>query len=423
MLDVLFGVKINFMAKRKIWIVTELFYPEETAVAYIFTRIADHLSKEYDVRVVCGPAFYDNEKKEFTDIKELSKEIIIYRNKSLNLNKNNLFLRTINIIILSLQLANSFGKRVSKGDIVLLATNPAPLLLIFGLLKHYKQFQLHILVHDVFPENTIPAGIFKTKNNFFYKLIKIIFDKAYSQADHLIVLGRDMKDVISSKVGSYKKIPISIVPNWADTSQIIPGKRTATLLNKWKLEDKIVLQYAGNIGRVQGLEVLIEAFRLSNNNELHLLLHGTGALIPIIKDYIKINKLTNISLFGSYSREEQNDILNSCDIAIVSLSIGMYGLGVPSKAYHILSAGKPILSLGDSRSEISCLVKEEGVGWSIEITDQKELIEFFNNLCKDNLNQYINMGLKGRLLVEGKYDEKLILVDFQKKMESIFLNN
>jgi len=53
------------MEKRKIWIVTELFYPEETAVAYIFTRIADHLSEKYDVRVICGPAFYDNEKKEF----------------------------------------------------------------------------------------------------------------------------------------------------------------------------------------------------------------------------------------------------------------------------------------------------------------------------------------------------------------------
>lgn len=411
------------MRKRKIWIISELFHPEETAVAYIFTRIADYLSESYDVSVICGPFFYDNEKKDFTDIKKISEKITIYRNESLNLNKNNLFQRSINIIYLSFQLANSFRKKASKDDIVLLATNPAPLLLLMGLLKKFKQFQLHILVHDVFPENTIPAGIFKSKKSLLYRFIKIIFDKAYSKADHLIVLGRDMKNVISTKVNRYNnKIPISIVPNWADTSQIIPQERAISFLKKWGLEHKIVLQYAGNIGRVQGLVSIIEAFKVSGNKDLHLLIYGSGALVPYIRDYIKVNKMTNVSLFGSYSRKEQNEILNSCDISIVSLSSGMYGLGVPSKSYHILSAGKPILFLGDLRSEISCLVTEENVGWSIDMTDKKNLIDFLNNLKKDNLNQYKSMGEKARLLVEEKYDEKIILKEFQERMETIILN-
>jgi hypothetical protein len=123
------------------------------------------------------------------------------------------------------------------------------------------------------------------------------------------------------------------------------------------------LQYAGNIGRVQGLAAIVEAFKISNYKELHVLIHGSGALVPFIRNYIKTNRLSNVSLFGSYSRKDQNDILNSCDIAIVSLSSGIYGLAVPSKSYHILSAGKPILFLGDLRFEISCLVTEEGVGW------------------------------------------------------------
>lgn len=171
-------------------------------------------------------------------------------------------------------------------------------------MKRFKKFQLHILVHDVFPENTIPAGIFKNKKSFLYKLIKIIFDKAYSRADHLIVLGRDMKDVISAKVNKYNhNVPVSIFPNWADTSQILPGNRDTSTLNKLGLEDKIVLQYAGNIGRVLGLESLIEAFKISDNINLHLLIHSTNALVPYIKDYIKTNELSNVSLFGSYSEK------------------------------------------------------------------------------------------------------------------------
>ena len=46
------------MERKKIWIVTELFYPEETAVAFIFTRIANYLSQSYKVCVICGPEYY-----------------------------------------------------------------------------------------------------------------------------------------------------------------------------------------------------------------------------------------------------------------------------------------------------------------------------------------------------------------------------
>lgn len=49
-------------------------------------------------------------------------------------------------------------------------------------------------------------------------------------------------------------------------------------------------------------------------------------------------------------RSQQNDFLNACDIGIVTLNDGMYGLGVPSKSYNIWAAGKPILYIGDDNS-------------------------------------------------------------------------
>ena len=148
------------MDKKKIWIVTELFYPEETAVAYIFTRIANYLANSYQVKVICGPEFYDNNKKGFIDNLNILSGIEIFRTKSLNLNKNSLIQRTIKIMIISLRMGFLMCRKIHKGEIVLLATNPAPLLLFVRIIQSYKKFQLHILVHDVFPENTIPARIF-----------------------------------------------------------------------------------------------------------------------------------------------------------------------------------------------------------------------------------------------------------------------
>ena len=57
-------------------------------------------------------------------------------------------------------------------------------------LRKKKDFELNVLVHDVFPENTAPAGLKLPR--FAYNLLKRVFDKAYSRADQLIALGRDM---------------------------------------------------------------------------------------------------------------------------------------------------------------------------------------------------------------------------------------
>lgn len=402
------------MNKKKIWIVTELFYPEETAVAYIFTRIANHLSNTYKVCVISGPEFYDTNKEGFVDNAGISEEIEIYRTKSINLDKNSLIQRTIKITVLSLRMGMLMCKKISRGEVVLLATNPVLLLLLVRLINFYKKFQLHILVHDVFPENTIPAKIFKNNKSFTYRVIKYLFDKAYSSADHLIVIGRDMKEIISSKVARFHTNPIiSVVPNWSD-----PGKFPGTN-QKERKEGKIVLQYAGNIGRNQGFEEILEAFRLSNNNQVIFNLRGTGALYSFIENYISDNNIPNINLGGSFSRNEENEILADCNIGLVCLSYGMLGLGVPSKSYHLLSAGKPILFIGEPESEISQLIKENGIGWSLDISNRNEMIDFFNTLSSIDNNTLIKMGKKARMLAESEYNEPVILDLFQSKMELV----
>lgn len=402
------------MMRRRIWIVTELFYPEETAVAFIFTRIAQHLSKSYRVCVICGPEFYDTKKKTFIDKIELSGDIEIFRTKSLNLDKNLLIQRTIKITILSIRMGRLMCKYISKEDIVVLATNPALLLLFVRFIKYFKKFQLHILVHDVFPENAIPAKIFKNSKSVIYKILKFLFDRAYSSGDHLIVIGRDMKLVISNKINSSKDHPsISVVPNWSNPevfSFINIEHKNANIIN---------LQYAGNIGRVQGLKEILDAFRLSGNKHLCLNIRGTGALYSYIENYIIDFKLENISLNGGFSRNEENEILANCDIGIVSLSEGMFGLGVPSKSYHLLSAGKPILYIGEPDTEISKLVLEKEIGWSLDIRNQNEMIEFFKNLNSIDKDIYLKMGMKARALAEKEYSEPIILELFQSKIEAI----
>jgi hypothetical protein len=364
---------------KKLWIITELFPPDETSTSYILGEIANACTKEYDVSVICGPEIYDSRKvldKAHPFV--LDPAIKIYRAEGLGIDKNTTIGKIRSFLAMSRRLYKLAKQKIQEGDKVLLVTNPAPLVLLMSRLRNRREFELNILVHDVFPENTIPAGLHIPGP--VYASVKRLFDKAYSRADRLIALGRDMAEVLRNKAG--KGVRIEVVENWGDVKGIHPSPFP---------EGPIKLEYAGNIGRVQGLETIIAG--LPKGVELHF--YGTGAMEETLK---KCNN-PNVFFHGPYFRSQQQKVLGACHASVVTLSDGMYGLGVPSKAYNIMASGRPIIYFGPENGEIGLLVKEQGIG-------------YIGWPKKWDLEELRRMGERARLLAEKSYAKHTILNKF-----------
>lgn len=369
--------------RKKLWIVTELFPPDETSTSYILGQIANAMANKYQVKIICGPEIYDKRKK--LDEKNnfnLDKSIEVFRANGADLDKNTTKGKALSFLLMSKRMISLVKQHVRKDDKVLMVTNPAPLVVLMSRLKKKVGFELNILVHDVFPENTKPAGLKLP----LYGMIKHVFNNAYSRADQLIALGRDMKEVLEKKVlNSSENIPkITIIENWADINGIKPQPMP---------QGKIVLEYAGNIGRVQGLDKVIE--QLPESVDFHI--YGTGSMEETLK---KMNH-PRVFFHGPYFRSQQNEVLAACHIALVTLQEGMYGLGVPSKTYNILASGRPVLFFGPQNSEIDLLVREKQIGYCgwPEKWDKDELMK---------------MGERARELAIKEYSEATILNKFIK---------
>lgn len=340
--------------------------------------------EKYQVKVICGPEIYDKRKRLDENNKfKLDASIEVFRANGANLDKNTKKGKALSFLLMSKRLYALAKKNIMKEDKVLMVTNPAPLVLLMSRLKKSRGFEWHVLVHDVFPENTVPAGF----NMPMYKLVKSLFDKAYRRAEQLIALGRDMRQVLDEKVKNCSKheegLPkISIIENWADINGIKPQPMP---------DGQIILEYAGNIGRVQGLDKVID--NMPDNVELHL--YGTGSME---EEIMKMNH-PRVFFHGPYLRSQQNEVLAACHIAIVTLQEGMYGLGVPSKTYNILASGRPVLYFGPKDSEIDLLVRENGIG-------------FCGWPEKWDMEELKMMGTKARELAEREYSERTILNKF-----------
>jgi glycosyltransferase involved in cell wall biosynthesis len=140
-------------------------------------------------------------------------------------------------------------------------------------------------------------------------------------------------------------------------------------------------------------------------------------VLPKLKQYVESNHISNVSFMGAYRRSDQNKIISSCDLSLISLSDNMYGLGVPSKSYNIMAAGSPILFIGDASSEIALTVKENELGYVVN-NNEADIIEFLRNLHLDQIPQMQQFAKNARYVAETKFSRVHIL----EKYKNLFLD-
>lgn len=386
-----------------------MFFPDEVSTALIMTEIAQKKLEYGDVGVICGPAGY--EKTYAAQDHSLNDRIKIYRVTIPGLDKNKLISRVLRLLILSFKMSFSILTKIKKGDDVLLVTNPAFLIILVALIKKFRNFNLTILVHDVFPENLVPAGI-STPDAAKYKLLSRIYNFSYRQADQLIVLGEDMKKLMLKKLSGKEKIPsIEVIPNWANPD-LKPLHIDPSAYYSLDLENKIVIGFCGNLGRLQGLSEFVSLFNSAANPHLSLVLVGDGALKNDLLLEIKEKNLDNIHLVGSRSRKEEINFLNACDIGLITLKEGMRGLGVPSKTYNLMAVGKPLLYVGDKESEIDRYVNSFNCGWSYDWSEADNVITFLKSITPENIEEIKNKGVYSLKALEENFTKQKVLNKF-----------
>lgn len=389
--------------KTRIVVVTEYFYPAERNDAILITKIVKALSLSNNIEVICTSTLEEKKELDFLDEK-------IHRLKNLNITSNNIILRIIKLLYLTFQLIFKSIFFLKKNDKVFIVTNPAFLLPFIVFLKKIKNFEVTLLVYDVFPENLIATNLLK-KQNLFYKLLKKIYDWSYNNVDKIIVIGRDMQEFIQKKTNNKKDI--FLIENWCDYKKIIPIKKEDnSIIKRFNLENKIIFSFVGNFGLVQGIENLLKAASLVKNEDFILLFIGDGGEKRKIENFIKNNYKNNVIYAGKYPSNQENIFLNACDVSVISLNDSMYGLGVPSKSYYNMAAEKSLLYIGHKDTEIARVIKEHKIGWICESSNPELLAELIDKICDEREN-FTKIGKMSKNILMKYFSEEIILQKYK----------
>jgi colanic acid biosynthesis glycosyl transferase WcaI len=371
---------MSTFCRRRLWVVSDMYYPEDVSTGYYMTRIAEGLASAREVHVVCGQPSYARHGVRAAAV-ESRNGTCIRRVAATHFAKDRMALRALNVITFTMSALLLLLLNSRRGDQILCVTNPPSLPPLLSAVAKWRGVDFYLLVHDVFPE-TLAATRPLTFGRLAYRLLVRFANGAYRRATAVAVLGRDMAELAARKRGSERGIVI--IENWADLDEIHPlADADNGLLAEIGLRDARVLQFSGNIGRthdVEGIIALARAFRRPNgDHNWSLLVAGFGGKQELVEQAAG-EAATNIIMLPRQPRERLNELINCADIFVIAFVPGMFGLSVPSRMYNVMAAGRPILAICDSGSELARVVAEEDCGWHFDRLNPELLVEFIESL-------------------------------------------
>lgn len=388
-------------ADNTLWVLTEVYYPEEMSTGYYLTSIAEHLAKTRNVNVITGQPKH-MARGVRAPKRETHSGVKIFRAWGTTLDKNVMAFRLINMLTIGLSVFLYSLRHFRQGDQVLVVTAPPSLPVTTALAALMKGASYTLLVQDSYPEILVAVGSAK-RDSAFVRFVHRVNRWVYKHTAKIIVMGRDMNELFQKKTGGLD-VPIVTIPNWADLETIDPLPRNDNaLLKELDIEDKFVLLYAGNIGHPTDVETIIEAAeRLCKREDIHFLFIGAGVKKKWLDETVAERKLDNVTVLAYRPRSEQSVFLNACDVGLVALIKGMWGTAMPSRTYNIMAAAKPIIALTDEGSELARVIDEDGIGWHLRPGDAEALEQAILN-AYDARATLAEMGLRARTAAEAKY--------------------
>jgi colanic acid biosynthesis glycosyl transferase WcaI len=265
--------------------------------------------------------------------------------------------RLIHLVSFSVSSALAlFTKLFDKPDVVFVVQPTlfcAPVALLYARLTGAK-----VVMHIQDYEIDAMFGLGMMKRGLLTRVVKKVERWLMRQFDAITTISLSMMN--NAKEKGVDESKNHLFPNWADVDFVTPEISGEQLKAEWGFSaaDKVVL-YAGNIGKKQGLEsVLNVAEKFLSISGLYFVLVGTGAQVDVLRDDAVARGLSNVYFKPLQPWSRVPEMLAVADIHLVIQKKGTAGVVLPSKLTNILSAGGHAIVAAEKETELGLLAEK-----------------------------------------------------------------
>ena len=286
---------------------------------------------------------------------------------------------------------------------------------LFGLIAARltrAKFVYHL--QDIYPEIGAVGGLWSEKN-LKHKCLRWFDTLVCKKADHCIVLSEDMANTLKAR--GVVNTSISVINNFmlASFSEDNGDAKSLHDTNVKNVSELRVV-FAGNLGRFQGLDLLLQAFlEVTSNENLQMELHfvGEGAAEELLKASAEGSR--NVFFHGHYPFEEACRLMETFDAGIVSIQPEIYRYAYPSKTLTYLGLGLPLLALVEPESALAQSIVNDKLGVVASNTNRQSLENGFSDLA-----EYLNSDANDRKRIKALANDTSSSTAVMSQWDSMF---
>lgn len=363
---------------KRILLITQWFDPEPTFKGLLFAK--ELVSRGFDVEVITGfPNYPGGKLYNGYRLKLVQKETIdgvlvtrVPLFPSHNKSKLGRIINYISFAFSSLFYGLIFAKRP---DVIYAYHPPLTVGISVSIIKFFRRVPVILDIQDMWPDTLKATGMIN--NLRVLGLVTKICNLIYSSVTKIVVLSPGFKKLLIDRGVPNSKI--EIIYNWADERVLrnINNQASAELVGI----DGFKVMFAGNIGKAQGLDVILDAALLLKVEEprAHFIILGRGLELNKLKRSAAAMNLDNVHFLPSVDMEKVGYFLNSADALLIHLNSNpLFEITIPGKTQAYMAVGKPIIM--GVRGDASNLVSRADCGFCFEPENSAALVSAVKDL-------------------------------------------
>lgn len=354
-------------------LVNRYFHPDESATSQFLTDLARHLAGTHEVRVLASRQLLVDARARLPARARLD-HIQIHRLWSPSFGRQRLLGRLLDYLGFSAAVATWLLLHARRGDTVLAKTDPPVLGFVTTLATLGRGVTRVQWLQDLYPETAVQLGVL-APGGLAARLVRALRDWSLRRSALVVTVSAGMLEHLRSMVGTARLVHI---PNWADDYASGQDCRPADARS-----ESLVVGYSGNLGHAHPIDGLLQLAEGRADPAVRFLFTGGGVNHERLRARVRQLGRTNWTFLPYQPREQLPDLLRRPDLHLVILDPRVERFIFPSKVYGILSAGRPIVHLGDPNGELARLLREQQCGWSLTAESGQALGALLETLRAD----------------------------------------
>jgi colanic acid biosynthesis glycosyl transferase WcaI len=309
------------------------------------------------------------------------------------------------------------GLAVRKVDIIFVVSTPPLAGLPGALLARLKGAKLVYNLQDIFPDSAVVAGMMSSGGRA-YRWLRKAEEATYRASDLVASISPSFSERIQRAVPDKA---VATIPNWVNTDHIRPRKGSEDpAIAEFRQGGTFVVQYAGNIGYVQNLDMVLGAARhLKHDPGIRFVFIGDGNAKEALEAQAREQGLDNCVFLPLQPLDRVPSVYNACDVGVIPLKPGAAEIAVPSKTWNYLAAGRPVICCVEEGSSLAQVVHESRSGTVVPPTDSAQLAQIIRDY-RDAPDRIQTEGRQGRDYVETRLSRGIAIQSYLKMFDRLF---